>query len=146
MKVIFLYISACVVKWSKLTPLRRSALALACLKRGSSFVMVYWCNICSVFALYTSWNWRTVNEVRARWYWHVHRLQLFISGPYVALQFLALLCMFDREVVGHLRKLNAVRFLPVFGLREEKKKKNPVCPGQSSIKELCTCPKNTTWY
>lgn len=39
-----------------LTPLRRSALALACLNIGSSFVMVYWCSICSVFALYASWN------------------------------------------------------------------------------------------
>lgn len=123
----FVYISAYVVKWSELTPLRRSALAFACLKRGSSFVMVYWCNICSVFALYTSWNWRTLNDVRARCYWHVHSLQLFISGPYVALKLLALLCMFDGEVVGHLRELDAVCFLPVFGLQEERKGKKPLC-------------------
>lgn len=43
-----------VMRSAELTELRRSALALACLNRGSSFVMVYWCIICSVFDLYTS--------------------------------------------------------------------------------------------
>lgn len=45
-----------IMKLTELTPLRRSALAFACLKRGSSFVMVYWCIICSVFALYANWK------------------------------------------------------------------------------------------
>ena len=40
------------VVWRDRTELSRSALALACLKRGSSFVMVYWCIVCSVSALY----------------------------------------------------------------------------------------------
>lgn len=48
------YIMLGVMIFAELTPLRRSALAFACLKRGSSFVMVYWCIICSVFALYAS--------------------------------------------------------------------------------------------
>lgn len=50
------YIMLGVMIFAELTPLRRSALAFACLKRGSSFVMVYWCIICSVFALYASWK------------------------------------------------------------------------------------------
>lgn len=42
------------IKFPELTALRRSAFAFACLNRGSSFVMVYWWSICSVFALYVS--------------------------------------------------------------------------------------------
>lgn len=48
------------IKFPELTALRRSAFAFACLKRGSSFVMVYWWSICSVFALYVSWEWQTL--------------------------------------------------------------------------------------
>lgn len=39
--------------------------------------------------------------------------------PYVALQLLTLLGVFDGEVVGHLREPDAVCFLTVFSLREK---------------------------
>ena len=51
--------------WADRTPLRRSALALACLKRGSSLVMVYWCMVCSVSALYA--NYKTISKAYGCW-------------------------------------------------------------------------------
>lgn len=54
------------------TPLRSSALALACLKRGSSLLIVYWCIVCSVPALYASWGWENTNQTQIGLQLNVH--------------------------------------------------------------------------